>query len=170
MLRRLHTQGQTALTNLTGIDETITRQNADGTWSFAIPRFFGGGTVIGGTKEPGNWDLASSPTTQAQLLQAAQRLQPGILEKTESNEGGRQTKQPLRVIADIVGRRPTRKGGMRIEVEQPQSSAGGAIVHAYGAGGRGFEISWGVATEVTELVVKQLGSVTEVQAAVMAKL
>ncbi|KAH7037033.1 uncharacterized protein B0I36DRAFT_313174 [Microdochium trichocladiopsis] len=148
------TRGQTALTNLTGINETITRQNADGTWSFAIPRFFGGGTVIGGTKEPNNWALAPLPSTRDQLLKAAQKLQPGLLSKTVAGDDG--ARQPLRVIADIVGRRPTRQGGMRVECQDGQQG-GGAVVHAYGAGGRGFEISWGVAREVTVLVVQRLG-------------
>ncbi|KXJ93645.1 hypothetical protein Micbo1qcDRAFT_158509 [Microdochium bolleyi] len=171
------TRGQTALTNLTGINETITRQNADGTWSFAIPRFFGGGTVIGGTKEPGNWDLAPSRGTRERLLQGAQKLQPGLLSRTGQADAETEVVQePLRVIADIVGRRPTRHGGMRVECQEHAAmhgsggggghggkahggelqNAGRPVVHAYGAGGRGFEISWGVAREVTGLVLRRL--------------
>ena len=60
------------------------------------------------------------------------------------------------VIADIVGRRPTRTGGMRIEIEKRTGALGATgkeatVIHAYGAGGRGFEISWGVAEEVNKL-------------------
>ncbi|KAJ1336169.1 D-amino-acid oxidase [Microdochium nivale] len=183
------TRGQTVLTNLTGITETITRQNADGTWSFVIPRFLGGGTVIGGTKEPGSWDLAPSRAARERLLQGAQKLQPGLLARTEEAEGG--GREPLCVIADIVGRRPTRRGGMRVECQEHVSadipSAGGVgghssktvgsqlqdaglpIVHAYGAGGRGFEISWGVAQEVAELVSRRLGFVSEVDGRVGEK-
>jgi D-amino-acid oxidase len=36
-------------------DKTITHQAADGTWNFIIPRPLSGGTIIGGTKEVGNW-------------------------------------------------------------------------------------------------------------------
>lgn len=78
----------------------------------------------------------------------------------------------LKVITDVVGRRPTRKGGMRIEVEQPKAEANetrrsSPIVHAYGAGGRGYEISWGVAEDVAKLVQVVL---SERQQVIQAKL
>lgn len=53
------------------------------------------------------------------------------------------------MIRDIVGRRPAREGGMRIEVEKVAD--GKTVVHAYGAGGRGFELSVGVAEDVVNL-------------------
>lgn len=51
-----------------------------------------------------------------------------------------------------MGRRPAREGGMRLEVEQVED--GKSIVHAYGAGGRGFELSRGVAEDVTALMLE----------------
>ena len=54
------------------------------------------------------------------------------------------------MIRDIVGRRPAREGGMRIEAEKV--GQGRVVVHAYGAGGRGFELSWGVAGDVLDIV------------------
>ncbi|CCF41970.1 hypothetical protein CH063_12090 [Colletotrichum higginsianum] len=49
------TRGQTcAVANYS--PATVTRQNADGSWSFCVPRNFDGGTIVGGTKEPDNWD------------------------------------------------------------------------------------------------------------------
>lgn len=59
------------------------------------------------------------------------------------------------VLADIVGRRPAREGGVRLEVEERE---GNKVVHAYGAGGRGYEISWGVGSEVLELIKGVLGT------------
>lgn len=57
----------------------------------------------------------------------------------------------------MVGRRPTRVGGMRIEVESRKLESGqGCVVHAYGAGGRGYEISWGVAQEVAGLALQEV--------------
>jgi D-amino-acid oxidase len=41
---------------------------------------------------------------------------------------------------------------MRLEVEQVED--GKSIVHAYGAGGRGFELSRGVAEDVTALMLE----------------
>lgn len=70
------------------------------------------------------------------------------------------------MIRDIVGRRPARDGGMRIEIETVGDGGDGdgkekaiipssAIVHAYGAGGRGFELSWGVAEDVLGLMLRE---------------
>jgi hypothetical protein len=39
---------------------------------------------------------------------------------------------------------------MRLEVETLPDQR--KIVHAYGAGGRGFELSWGIAEEVRRMV------------------
>jgi glycine/D-amino acid oxidase-like deaminating enzyme len=140
------------LTNLTAADKTITTQKKDGTWSFIIPRSFNGGTVIGGTKEVGNWQLEPSQETRNQLLNAAESIIPQACDKSQRPE-------PIKVIKDVVGRRPAREGGMRVETEAKDTTWGVKhVVHAYGAGGRGFELSWGVASEVAELASKILES------------
>jgi hypothetical protein len=46
---------------------------------------------------------------------------------------------------DIVGFRPAREGGLRVERE-------GDVVHAYGVGGLGYLYAFGVAERVKELV------------------
>lgn len=79
--------------------------------------------------------------TRAQLLANAAKWFP-------FKEG---SKEEFDVIRDIVGRRPAREGGMRIEVENINQGQE-VIVHAYGAGGRGFELSWGVAEDVYDLM------------------
>lgn len=58
------------------------------------------------------------------------------------------------VVRDIVGRRPAREGGLRLEVEKLPGSK--RVVHAYGAGGRGVELSWGISDEVLKLVQEEL--------------
>ncbi|KAE8155012.1 Fcf1-domain-containing protein [Aspergillus avenaceus] len=131
-------RGQTCLVR-NPCNATITRQNADGSWSFCIPRPLHGGTIIGGTKQPRNYDPFPSLETRETLLRNAQKWFPFA-------EGVDQ----FDVIRDIVGRRPAREGGMRIEAEKV---AEGTVVHAYGAGGRGYEISWGVAGDVLDLMV-----------------
>ncbi len=155
------TRGQTCLVR-NPCDATVTRQYADGTWTFSVPRFFDGGTVIGGTKEPDNWDAAPSMATRERLLANFAATYPSML--TASGAPSQ-----FDVLADVVGRRPTRRGGMRLEVEPVPEVAtiyGAApadaikktpiIVHAYGVGGRGYEISWGVAGAVVDLVKKSL--------------
>jgi len=58
------------------------------------------------------------------------------------------------VIQDIVGRRPMRQGGLKLERQAVSRQR--TIVHAYGAGGRGWELSWGIAQKVASMVEKSL--------------
>lgn len=105
-----------------------------------MPRHFDGGTVIGGTKEPDNWDPDPSVQVRETLIRNFVATYPSIADEA----GG------VTVLGDIVGRRPTRRGGARIERED--LAPGRTVVHAYGLGGRGFEMSWGVAEMVARLV------------------
>ncbi|ROT39707.1 nucleotide-binding domain-containing protein [Sodiomyces alkalinus F11] len=134
------TRGQTCVV-ANECSETVTRQKADGSWTFVIPRNFDGGTIIGGTKEPDNWESEPSPAVRTRLLDAFAATYPPILRAG----GGK-----MHVLRDIVGRRPTRKGGMRLEKED--LGDGRLIIHAYGLGGRGYELSWGVAEAVVDLL------------------
>ncbi|KAH6845305.1 hypothetical protein B0I37DRAFT_398649 [Chaetomium sp. MPI-CAGE-AT-0009] len=137
------TRGQTCLV-AEDCAVTVTRQNEDGTWTFCVPRGFEGGTIIGGTKELNNWDAKPSAEVRAELLRKFVETYPKIL-------GG---KKELTVVRDIVGRRPTRNGGPRIEGEVVPGA--GFVMHAYGLGGRGYELSWGVAEAVVEGVEAQI--------------
>jgi len=145
------TRGQTVVTDLVEATRTVTRQNQDGSWSFIIPRFFDGGTIMGGTKEPGSWHAEPDTTQRAKLLKGGNAL------TKYATDGAIRAPRDVKVIADVVGRRPTRDGGVRIQVEEKQLTGTdgelrtGHVVHAYGTGGRGFEISWGVADEVSQL-------------------
>lgn len=123
-------------------DATVTRQNADGSWVFSVPRNFEGGTIIGGTKEPDDWNTKPSLEVREKLLREFGEMYPKIL-----GESGEFT-----VIKDIVGRRPARRGGLRLESEN--MGGGKLLVHAYGLGGRGYELSWGVAEGAVDEIKK----------------
>ena len=47
-----------------------------------------------------------------------------------------------RLIRTVVGLRPTREGGFRVEAEKFDSKT---VIHNYGHGGRGVTLSWGTA-------------------------
>lgn len=156
-------RGQTCLVrNVLPDDEfkTITRQLRDGSWSFIIPRPLLGGTIVGGTKQPNDWSCNPDPQVREQLLQNAAELCPSLL--------GRNKKWD--VVRDIVGRRPARKGGIRLELEtlvdeynssknngDLETAQGKSVIHAYGVGGRGWELSWGIAEEVVKMATDCLG-------------
>lgn len=151
------TRGQTVVTTLTQATKTVTRQHKDGRWSFIIPRFFDGGSIMGGTKQQDDWQTEPDENTRQVLLKDGSDLIPYAVEGAS-----RDAVQPLGIIADVVGRRPTREGGARLEVEEKQiigydkQSRAGQVLHAYGVGGRGFEVGWGVADEVAEMASRLL--------------
>ncbi|EXJ89190.1 hypothetical protein A1O3_02256 [Capronia epimyces CBS 606.96] len=132
-------RGQTVLVKQQ-YDKTVTRQNRDGSWAFLIPRPRGGGTIVGGTKEIGDPETHPRPETRQKLLQQAVDAYPDFVDSVDK----------FKILKDNVGRRPWREGGFRIETEfiSPERR----IVHGYGAGGRGYELSWGTAERVVELV------------------
>ncbi|KAK2736345.1 hypothetical protein FQN57_000795 [Myotisia sp. PD_48] len=136
-------RGQTCLIAKT-LDKTVTQQNQDGTWTFFVPRPLNGGTIIGGTKEPNDWNPTPSRTARDQLLYKAGEMYPEILNSANGFD----------VVKDVVGRRPAREGGLRLEAETLPD--GRKAVHAYGLGGRGYELSWGVAEEVYRLVTEAI--------------
>lgn len=69
--------------------------------------------------------------------------------------------QTFDVVRDIVGRRPAREGGVRLEAETigivgaDGRSRSRNVIHAYGIGGRGVELSWGIAEDVAGLLLKK---------------
>ncbi|KFZ12736.1 hypothetical protein V502_06948 [Pseudogymnoascus sp. VKM F-4520 (FW-2644)] len=148
-------RGQTCLVR-NPCSKTITHQNADGSWSFAIPRPLEGGTIIGGTKQPYDWNPSPMPEIRQTLLSNAAKWFPF------ASDGP----QTFDVVRDIVGRRPAREGGFRLEAE-PIGVVGvdghkrtRNVIHAYGIGGRGVELSWGIAEDVVGLLL-QKGIITE---------
>ncbi|KAG5927357.1 hypothetical protein E4U42_002334 [Claviceps africana] len=141
-------------------DRTISHHCADGHATVVIPRPGAGGTVVGGTKEPNNWSPYNSHAAIEAILQRVGSICPdlarGRVEKEGEGEG-------LRVREAYVGRRPMRRGGLRLEQEMMEfvetADDGMAsrtrelrVVHCYGAGPNGYKISWGAARKVAEMV------------------
>jgi D-amino-acid oxidase len=105
-----------------------------------IPRPRGGGTIIGGSKEIGDFETRVRADTQQALLKKSVEVFPDFVSSVDQ----------FKVVKDNVGRRPWREGGIRVEIEEVSPDQN--IVHGYGAGARGYELSWGVAERVLRLV------------------
>jgi D-amino-acid oxidase len=62
--------------------------------------------------------------------------------------------ESLNVLRHQIGFRPYRKGGPRVDMEVSEDNKTGspAIIHAYGVGGTGYQLSYGVANKVVRLV------------------
>lgn len=112
---------------------------------YVMTRAVGGGTVLGGSYQKGNWDGRVDPNLAERIMQRAIKLCPALT-------GGKGIDH-LDVIRHGVGLRPVREGGTRIEKEK----IGGVwVVHNYGAGGAGYQSSYGCAQAAVSLIEEAL--------------
>ncbi|RAO65505.1 uncharacterized protein BHQ10_001517 [Talaromyces amestolkiae] len=128
-------------------DKTISHHWADGSSTVIIPRPLGGGTVIGGTKEPNSWSEDISDTVTKTILKRVAGICPELIDRADN---GTDEAHGFEIRQVYAARRPMRRGGLRLEKEM--LSQGIPIVHCYGAGASGFKISWGVAKQVERLI------------------
>lgn len=135
-------RGQTLLVrapqNCPYLHKTITHQSKEGLWTFVIPRPLDGGIILGGTKQFNDYTTTPKEEDTQALISRAKILYPELFIDGQLD------------IRNInVGFRPARTGGIRLEVEKCPK---GNVVHAYGAGGMGYELSYGMGQEVLKLV------------------
>lgn len=104
-------------------------------YTYVIPRSGSGGVIMGGIKS----DRLDGEVDAA--------LKGDILRRVNEATGDRFKGLDVNsnLVTDIVGFRPGREGGIKVERE-------GDIVHAYGVGGAGYIFSFGVAERVKELI------------------
>ena len=114
---------------------------------YVMERPAGGGTIIGGTYQMGNWDRVPDPNVAARIMKRATDFLPELTDG--KGVAG------LDIIRHCVGLRPVRKGGVRLEAEKID---GLNVVHNYGHAGWGYQTSYGCAERVVELVNESLGS------------
>ncbi|KAL7924517.1 FAD dependent oxidoreductase [Trichoderma austrokoningii] len=111
--------------------------------TYIMQRAVGGGTILGGTYDMGNWESVPDPNVAIRIMQRAVRAAPELA-------GGRGV-EGLSVIRHGVGLRPYRKGGVRIG-EEALDDGTTSVVHNYGHAGWGYQGSYGCAERVVELV------------------
>lgn len=142
-------RGQTLLINppsgCTLANTTITHQLRLNEWTFCIPRPLDGGIILGGTKQPYATDLGVRHDDTAALLERGRQKFPELM-KT-----GADGAKYFDVERVNVGFRPARKDGMNFDVE---AHGPVTVINAYGAGGSGYEFSYGVGEKVYELLVQ----------------
>lgn len=103
-----------------------------------------GGTLLGGSFLQENWDPQEDKALSNRISQRAVTLVPEIIDPAKSNP------PVLDVVEVNVGLRPFREGGMRIEVDAKRQW----LIHNYGAGGGGYQGSYGFAQKVVELAAQ----------------
>ncbi len=110
-------------------------------YTYVIPRMFSGGVIIGGVSEENATNDAVDTAMKSDILRRVNIL---------TNNAFGHINLERDVVMDIVGVRPGRKGGIRVERE-------GNTVHAYGFKGAGYVYSFGAAAKVKRLVYSILG-------------
>ncbi|EME84723.1 uncharacterized protein MYCFIDRAFT_210959 [Pseudocercospora fijiensis CIRAD86] len=118
----------------------------EGETSYCIPRPGSGTTILGGTKEKGEWSEVPSEETKKTILERCSWMVPELL---TAEDGG------FEVISTQCGLRPGREGGPRVESEVIGSRK---VVHAYGHAGGGYQSSIGSTRKVMKLVEEILSN------------
>lgn len=137
--------------------KTVTHQLKNGDWSFVIPRT-DTLIVLGGTKvvmdsvdRPDLLSRDEDVNESATIIKNARTRFPQLFDSNGN----------IDVVRAIVGYRPARHGGARVEGERvyrKDSGAGCVVVHAYGFGGSGIEMSWGAAGRAASIVVANINT------------
>lgn len=109
-------------------------------YTYVIPRMFSGGVILGGISQEDDYDTSVDADLRKDILQRVNRMTGGAFSHIDLETD---------VIQDIVGLRPGRQGGFRVELE-------GNTVHAYGFEGEGYIFSFGAAAKVKGLVLRAL--------------
>ncbi|KAF7559652.1 hypothetical protein G7046_g4508 [Stylonectria norvegica] len=117
-------RGQTVLVRNESSPMLITSGSDDGPTeeTYLMMRAAGGGTILGGTYDLGNWESQPDPNIAVRIMQRIVEARPEI-----ANGKG---VAGLSVIRHAVGLRPYRKDGVRIEEERLDDETW--IVHNYG--------------------------------------
>ncbi|KAL9134467.1 MAG: hypothetical protein Q9175_004349 [Cornicularia normoerica] len=112
---------------------------------YIIPRAAGGGTILGGCYQEGNWDSQFDPNLANRIMKRAVELCPSLTDGKDIEH--------LSIIRHGVGLRPVRIGGTRLEKEKIN---GVWVVHNYGHGGYGYQSSYGCSQAAVKLVAEAL--------------
>ncbi|KAJ6532688.1 D-amino-acid oxidase [Mycena vulgaris] len=121
----------------------------DGHMSYIIPRQ-SGDVILGGTFQVDDWHPTSRPETVKLIKERGIEAYPELLPPNKRE--GRNIAD-LDVVEECVGLRPTRKGGVRLEITSlVVGDKKFPVVHNYGHGGAGYQSSWGSAKHAVDLL------------------
>ncbi|KAF4212387.1 hypothetical protein CNMCM8980_003907 [Aspergillus fumigatiaffinis] len=131
--KMLSIRGQTMFVK-TDFDEAVIFQGSQ--YTYVIPRASDGGVILGGVLQPNDTRVLPDLSLRSDILSRVNAITNGAFSWVD----------PERDVAnDIVGFRPSRKGGFRLERERN-------TIHAYGFGGLGYLYAFGIAGKVRDMV------------------
>ncbi|KAI9836602.1 MAG: hypothetical protein M1819_001234 [Sarea resinae] len=115
--------------------------------TYIMQRAAGGGTILGGCYQRGNWESQPDPNLAIRIMKRCVELCPGLTDGKGI--------EALSIVRHGVGLRPLRINGVRLEKEQ---ISGLNVVHNYGHGGFGYQSSYGCAQVAVKLVAEALAN------------
>jgi D-amino-acid oxidase len=118
---------------------------------YIMHRAAGGGTVLGGCLQAGNWESQVDPNLATRIMKRAVALCPQLVPEGAGIEA-------LDIVRHGVGLRPMRKDGIRVEREVIKGPDGKSVpvVHNYGHAGYGYQTAYGCSEAVVKLVDEAL--------------
>ena len=132
-------RGQVVLVRAPWIKQFIVAASGEKGMAYIMPR--SDHVVLGGTAQRDNWSDTVDPATSKTILYACTSLLPAL--------------QGAEVVGALAGRRPMRKGTVRLEVEKWRECTQ-LVIHNYGHGGQGVTLHWGCALEVGRIIESYL--------------
>lgn len=152
------TRGQVVAVRAPWIRAGTTRQvgsldgGEGGTRSYVIPRVTGE-VILGGTREENDWEAYEREATAEDILKRAIEICPDIVPPNARHHDREMEGLESIVISHLVGFRPSRDGGTRLEREDRMiGDRTVPIIYNYGHGGAGWQSSWGTAEDAVELL------------------
>ena len=131
-------RGQLVLVSNPGLHTSVRDEDNPRGLTYIHPRSVD--VVLGGSYEPGATDCTPSASVGREIVERCTALVPEL--------------RGARVIDQLVGLRPARHGGVRLELDPVGLPGGVRLIHDYGHGGAGVTLAWGCADEVVNLVAR----------------
>ncbi|KAJ7253684.1 hypothetical protein B0H12DRAFT_1202435 [Mycena haematopus] len=143
------TRGEVLIIRAPWINHGLSHYYEDGHLSYAIPRQ-SGDVILGGTFQVDDWHPTCRPETLKLIKERGIAAYPELL---PPNKREARNIADLDVIEECVGLRPTRKGGVRLEITSLKVHEKIVpVIHNIGHGGAGYQSSWGSAQVAVDLL------------------
>jgi D-amino-acid oxidase len=129
-------RGRIVLVTNPGLSTSVRDEDSPAGMTYIHPR--SRDVVLGGTFEPDEPDTGVDAEAGRAIVERCTALVPELA--------------AARVTGQLVGLRPGRHGGARVELDPAGLDGSTRLIHNYGHGGAGVTLGWGCADEVATLV------------------
>jgi hypothetical protein len=125
----------------------------DQEFTYVIPRARSGQVICGGCAIPNDWNTVLDEEMSKRILQRCIKVVPELLEDGV-DPTSKDAWKTLEILSHGLGLRPARRGGLRLELEDMKTFDNRLyhVLHAYGAGGGGYQSGYGTAAQAFRIV------------------